>query len=235
MSRQNLQEGYRYGSTPNNNVGRKEFLEISIFTILSVSFGGSVWGLINWLSGLGQPNPALASDGKGHKKEANESETGVSVDKNENKLKSELVGNFPEAVSRWEDLIAKYAKKYRLPAEFIAAWIIKESSGDPNAISGSGAVGLLQVMPEEEIPGRPAKEKLFQPDFNLDYGTGMLNNYYLLYKKQKKSPGKALRHALGDYYGPGKAAVVKNGYADEVFSIWQNFSPKTFKKFMDKK
>ena len=220
MSRRNIREGYDYRSTPNKDVGRKGFLEISILMILSGSLGGSVWGLINWLSGLDQPDPALAGEGKGHKKEADE---------------SELVGNFPEAISEWEDLISKYAKKYHLPGEFIAAWILKESSGDSNAISESGAVGLLQVMPEEEIPGRPPKKMLLQPVFNLDYGTGMLNNYYLLYKKQKLTPGEALRHALGDYYGPAKAEAVKNGYADEVFSNWNTYSPMTYKKFIDKK
>jgi soluble lytic murein transglycosylase-like protein len=51
-----------------------------------------------------------------------------------------------------------------------------ESSGDPNAVSYAGAVGLMQVMPYDpyRFPDRPPASRLFDPDFNVAWGLRIL-------------------------------------------------------------
>jgi soluble lytic murein transglycosylase len=44
-------------------------------------------------------------------------------------------------------LVRQYAAHYRVPAELIAALIDVESRWNPRAVSGKGAMGLMQLMP----------------------------------------------------------------------------------------
>jgi hypothetical protein len=61
------------------------------------------------------------------------------------------------AMLRWADEIWRWGKHYKVPPAILAALIHFESKGDPNAVSGDGAVGLGQIMPEwvgnTRIPG----------------------------------------------------------------------------------
>ena len=43
--------------------------------------------------------------------------------------------------------IADAARRFRIPAHWIAAVLRAESAGDPRAVSSAGAMGLMQVMP----------------------------------------------------------------------------------------
>lgn len=43
--------------------------------------------------------------------------------------------------------IADAARRFRIPADWIAAVLDAESAGDPRAVSEAGAMGLMQVMP----------------------------------------------------------------------------------------
>ena len=113
------------------------------------------------------------------------------------------------------------SEKHGIPANLIAAVMLQESGGDPNIISSSGAVGLIQVMPRDGIAAsfmcvngpcfasRPTIEELKDPFFNLDYGIGFLASLY-----QKHG---SYREALFRY-GP-----INMGYhyADLVLKIWE--------------
>lgn len=52
----------------------------------------------------------------------------------------------PAQVRRWEALISKYANQNGLDPNLVAAIIMTESSGNPNATSPHGAIGLMQVV-----------------------------------------------------------------------------------------
>jgi soluble lytic murein transglycosylase-like protein len=64
--------------------------------------------------------------------------------------------------------------------------MLQESAGKPDAYSKSGAVGLMQVMPRDGLASkfmcvngpcfsdRPSMEELFDPEYNVAYGTRML-------------------------------------------------------------
>jgi soluble lytic murein transglycosylase-like protein len=131
-----------------------------------------------------------------------------------------LGSGFPENVRRWCELIQRYAGENSLDPNIIAAVMVQESGGNPQAYSHSGAVGLLQVMPRDGLSAafqcingpcfgsRPSMAELYNPEFNIRYGTGMLAGLV-----QRHG---SLREALR-YYGPGDAGYT---YADKVLAIY---------------
>jgi soluble lytic murein transglycosylase-like protein len=130
---------------------------------------------------------------------------------------------FPDGIRQWCGLIGNYAQKYGLESQLIAAVMLQESGGDPNAYSPSGAVGLMQVMPRDGLAAdfmcngrpcfsaRPAMADLFDPEFNISYGVRMLAGLIQKYG--------GVRDALRAY-GPSDAGY---SYADKVLAIYQNY------------
>ena len=47
----------------------------------------------------------------------------------------------------WDDLVRQAAERNALPATWVRAVLQAESAGDPHAVSGAGAMGLMQLMP----------------------------------------------------------------------------------------
>lgn len=117
--------------------------------------------------------------------------------------------------------IKKAALKYNIEPELIRAVIKTESNGDHMAVSGKGAVGLMQLMPataDDMNVGNP-----YSPEENIDGGTKYLR--YLL----KKFNGN-LTLALAAY-NAGPKTVEKYGkippisetkqYIKKIYSIYQ--------------
>ena len=134
-----------------------------------------------------------------------------------------LSARYPEKIRRWCDLIEKYAGEHGLPARLIAAVMLQESGGDPDAYSRDGAVGLLQVMPRDGraasfqcsgkpcFASRPAIAELKDPEFNLNFGTGMLAGLVSRHGDFRQ----ALKH-----YGP---SGMDYAYADKVLAIYESY------------
>lgn len=130
---------------------------------------------------------------------------------------------FPERVRQWCGVITRMAQAEGLPADLIAAVIWQESGGDPQAISRSGAVGLMQVMPRDGtaasftcvngpcFSGRPHSDQLRDPEFNVEYGTQMLAR---LFERHGN-----LRDAL-KAYGPLDRGYT---YADKVLALYRQY------------
>jgi hypothetical protein len=135
----------------------------------------------------------------------------------------QISNRFPAAVLQWCNIVSTYTDKYGLDPNLIAALIWQESGGNPQAISGSGAVGLMQVMPQDGqatnfmcangpcFSSRPTTSQLLDPEFNISYGTRMLAE---LVNKQGN-----LREAL-KAYGPMNVGYY---YADKVLSLYQQY------------
>ncbi len=135
--------------------------------------------------------------------------------------KCDLDANYPQNILRWCNWITRYAEENGLPPNLVAAVILVESGGDPQAYSRSGAVGLMQVMPRDGIAAafqckngpcfsnRPTMEELFDPEFNIRYGTRLLASYLQRYSD--------LRQAL-KAYGPMNAGY---SYADKVLQVYR--------------
>ncbi|BCK76651.1 lytic transglycosylase [Acetobacter aceti NRIC 0242] len=47
----------------------------------------------------------------------------------------------------FDDLVRQAAKQNAIPATWVRAVLRAESAGDPDAVSGAGAMGLMQLMP----------------------------------------------------------------------------------------
>jgi hypothetical protein len=144
---------------------------------------------------------------------------------------------FSPEILRWSDIVLKYAQKYIVvPEKLIFSVIDAESDGITDAYSESGAVGLMQVMPRDGIAksytnvqktpyftNRPSMAELYDPDFNVNYGTMMLANLIKKYDDYQKSNtlGWDIKHiwreALKDY-GP---ADIGYDYADEVLKTYE--------------
>jgi len=134
-----------------------------------------------------------------------------------------LGGKYPEEIVKWCSLIETYATKNGLTANLLAAVILQESGGNPQAYSSDGAVGLMQVMSRDGLAAsfncpagpcfarRPSMDQLFDPEFNIAYGSEMLAGLIQKYK--------STREGL-KYYGP---SGVGYHYADTVLAIFMNY------------
>lgn len=124
--------------------------------------------------------------------------------------------SYPVNILQWCGLIEKYARENAIDPNIIAAVMLRESGGRPDAYSKSGAVGLLQVMPRDGkavsfvckygpcFSDRPSMSELFDPEYNVSYGVRLLAN---LIQKHGN-----LREALRAYGPEG----VGYSYADLV-------------------
>lgn len=126
-------------------------------------------------------------------------------------------------VRQWCGLIERYATETGLDPDLLAALIYQESAGDPSAYSHSGAVGLMQVMPKDGLAagfmcpngpcfaGRPASAELYDPEYNIAYGSRLLAGLVQKYG--------SLREGLRAY-GPSNSGY---SYADLVLSIYATY------------
>ena len=77
-----------------------------------------------------------------------------------------------ESASGYDNLIQKYASKNGLDPALVRAVIHTESGGDPQAVSHAGAMGLMQLMPENVREA--GIHDAFDPEQNIAAGTQQL-------------------------------------------------------------
>ena len=77
-------------------------------------------------------------------------------------------------------LIEKYAAQNNVPPSLVKAVIQTESGGNPRSVSGAGAMGLMQLMPENVKEAGISDP--FDPEQNIAAGTkqlaGLLSQYH---------------------------------------------------------
>lgn len=141
-----------------------------------------------------------------------------------------------QGVLNWMDQINAASQKWNVPADVIAAVMDQESSGDPNALSPKGAIGLMQLMPKTAFglgvsnPNDPAS--------NIDGGAKYLQQLYHQYGDWNKAlvaynagsydPNASYNGvSAGDYAAAVQA--VRNKYVTtstaDPNSSWVNNSP----------
>jgi soluble lytic murein transglycosylase-like protein len=80
--------------------------------------------------------------------------------------------------SRLADSIVTSARKYNLSPRLIASIMIIESRGNPFAISGKNAVGVMQIhVPTWGDTADREGINLLKIEDNVDFGTRILNDY----------------------------------------------------------
>lgn len=131
---------------------------------------------------------------------------------------------YPDSIQQWCEIIERYARENSMDPNLVSAVMLQESAGRSDALSRSGAVGLMQVMPKDGkassfickngpcFADRPSSEELYDPEFNIAFATDMLADLIRHYG--------SLRDALRAY-GP---MDVGYHYADLVINI-MNSSP----------
>ena len=84
---------------------------------------------------------------------------------------------------RYEQIVVGHAENYRLDPQLVAAVIYQESKFDADAVSASGAVGLMQLLPEtgQGIADRTGGDEwkpddLLNPELNIRYGAWYLRH-----------------------------------------------------------
>lgn len=131
-------------------------------------------------------------------------------------VRPELVTGKPYA-----DLIAAAARANDLPEALLHAVVQAESRYDPNARSGAGAMGLMQLMPDT------AKEmgvtNALDPADNLDGGARYLKRMMKLFDNDV-----ALAVAA---YNAGPDAVLSRGRVIPPFAETQRYVPKVLRQY----
>jgi len=104
------------------------------------------------------------------------------------------------SIARWVQL---YSQRFDLPPELILGLILVESRFDHYAISGVGALGLMQIMPFWKNKLGTPQDNLFEIETNIRYGCAILRTYINHYR----SVGSALaayNGSLGSMRYPNK-------------------------------
>ena len=85
----------------------------------------------------------------------------------------ETVAKVPEGP--YGELIFETARRHKVSPQVVAALIRAESAGNVRAVSHKGARGLMQLMPATAERFGTRKEKLFEPQENLEAGIRYLS------------------------------------------------------------
>jgi hypothetical protein len=123
---------------------------------------------------------------------------------------------------KWEGAIQAAAAKYgKVSANTLRALMMAESSGDENAKSDAGAIGLMQLMPDTAA-GLGVNP--YDPEQNIDGGARYLNQLLEHYDSDAKK-------AIAAYnWGSGNVDSVIETYGDD----WENHLPYETKNHIKK-
>lgn len=115
-----------------------------------------------------------------------------------------------DAVLQWLPEIKSASAATGVPAEYIAAVIRVESGGDPNAVSSAGAMGLMQVMPNEFQSQGISEDLWFDPGTNIMAGSTEIGKFL--------SSTGSIEQALASYFGSGcdSTGTCTDGYISTV-------------------
>jgi soluble lytic murein transglycosylase-like protein len=111
-----------------------------------------------------------------------------------------------ERCTDYDQLISHYCQIYEVDPELVKIIIDKESQYNPNAVSRSGAIGLMQLMPKTaEALG--VKDS-YNPDQNIEGGVKFLHTLFDMF-------GSDLDLVLASYHA-GPALVKKLGRVPDI-------------------
>ncbi len=129
-------------------------------------------------------------------------------------------------VDNYHRLIHHYARLYNIDPFLVKLIIQKESQFNPRAVSRSGAMGLMQLMPE--TARRLGVKEPFDPAQNIEGGIRFLRDLFVMFDGD-------LELVLAAYHaGPG---IVKRlnrvpsipetiAYVDYIISRYGGYNPK---------
>jgi len=144
-----------------------------------------------------------------------------------------LKGGLPDWVERlryplrYEAIVKGHARNYHLKPALLAAVIYQESKFRPDARSSSGAIGLMQLLPDTAKGiavhtggSRFRVEDLYDPEINVRYGSWYLRHLLDKYKDERTALAayNAGQRNVDDWLREGKgiAFAETRHYVDRV-------------------
>jgi len=127
-----------------------------------------------------------------------------------------LGSTVPPEIMRWGTLILKYAGLHGLDPNLVAAVMMTESGGNPNATSSKGAIGLMQVVGGS-----------YDPETNISQGSQILANDLQRFNGDLElalSAYNAGAHAVDAYSGIPPYLETEN-YVFAVLNRYYLYSP----------
>jgi membrane-bound lytic murein transglycosylase C len=129
---------------------------------------------------------------------------------------------------KYSKYVIAAAQRYQISPQLIYGIIETESSFNPFAVSSANAYGLMQVVPKtagadvfqriKKQKGKPTKQQLFDPAFNIDIGSAylyILNNNYL-----KGVTNDTSRHySIISAYNGGAGNVLKTFHGNRKTAL----------------
>jgi len=130
-------------------------------------------------------------------------------------LRTEFRGPFvlpqisENAISPYDSLFRKYAPQIGWDWRLLAALVYQESRFNPDAVSWSGAFGLMQMMPETARKFGCDSGQTIEP--NIRAGVRYINHLDRMWKDKVKNPSERLKFVLASYnIGPGHILDARN-------------------------
>ncbi len=127
----------------------------------------------------------------------------------------------PEKTDRYDDLIFKYARRYRLDARFLKSIMAAESEFDPNAVSPSGARGLMQVMPDTAEGVGVRAHDIHDPEQGIKAGAAYIRDlfktawrlFHLQGVRYTDVPHWVMQRVIAAYHAGPKFLTSKHWFA----------------------
>lgn len=137
-------------------------------------------------------------------------------------MQKKLIRRVPQRSKRFEliNTIRYEAQRAGLDPQIVFSVIEVESNFNPRAVSGAGAVGLMQIMPFwTKVLSDGDRSQLLEPALNIRYGCLILAHYLEIEKGN-------MQRALARYNG----SLGKTVYPDKVYAkysknwryVWDN-------------
>ncbi len=102
-------------------------------------------------------------------------------------------------ISKYDELIKKYATKLHWDWKLLSAQVYKESRFNPDARSWQGAVGLMQVLPTTAKQYGVSATELSVPDYNLKAGTSYLGYLEKHWMNESLDSVQVIKFTLASY------------------------------------
>ncbi len=135
-----------------------------------------------------------------------------------------VVGHEYLRAQKFLPFVMEYSQKYKVSKSLIMAIIETESAFNPFAISSTGALGLMQIMQKSAgkevykyLHGKslePPRDTLFQPKFNIQYGTIYLHLLSTRYFGSVKSR-LSREYCVIAAYNTGPSNVLRSFSSDK--------------------
>lgn len=122
--------------------------------------------------------------------------------------------------------VENYAKEFKIPPSLVYAVMETESAFDPNAVSRSNAIGLMQVKADaagkdvykliDKKTGYPSAQALFDPQENIRVGVGYMGLLKNKYLKRVQNPKSREMLLISAYNGGLSKALQLFGKTPET-------------------